>query len=426
MLNGSIIQRNFEKAAENEDPDDCVAYVRSVRVYCEDLFRIMLRKEAYEISGDSLGKFRERLATLRSDHVAPYTQSPFGNLLKQLDRNNAVIKILEQPHHEDDGTIDFATAQRVRAYWNNKLAAAFSNAFQLAVDHDAYGGDPRIYSWTETTASFPPSQAERLKTISFLHTGVVVAAATDGRIGDGLITLLDLQGDDAKTILHNHDAYRVTARTLTPVADVGDVVLVRNFGPPTARNLVVAPYGDALLARRLNDADAHPDLYILTGQATDPYALPEAVIALKSQLEPRKIVGTVFLGDVNSPPAGSTNEVEPLEDLSLLEAHLKDAHLLRVQGHSMEPVALDGQFVIIRRETCDVGTILKLDGRLVIAIDDSGGTYFKRFRPKRDIAILESVSSDGATSSEVLSLRPDGNYPVLTELFAVLGVLFEI
>jgi|307.fasta_scaffold531696_1 hypothetical protein len=38
-----------------------------------------------------------------------------------------------------------------------------------------------------------------------------------------------------------------------------------------------------------------------------------------------------------------------------------------------------------------------MDGRLAIAVDGSGGFYFKRMRVLGTIVVLESVNSDGTT-----------------------------
>ena len=90
----------------------------------------------------------------------------------------------------------------------------------------------------------------------------------------------------------------------------------------------------------------------------------------------------------------------------------------------MEPIALDGQYVITRMMTISEATLRGSEGRLVIAIDENGAKYFKRLRRRDDLIILESANSDGSTSSELLSLSGSG-YPKLTDLLAVAGVLFE-
>ena len=103
---------------------------------------------------------------------------------------------------------------------------------------------------------------------------------------------------------------------------------------------------------------------------------------------------------------------------------LNGAHLFEVAGRSMEPIALENQFIITREETIDETTLKQLEGALVIAIDENGGKYFKRLRRRGDLILLESANSDGLTSSELLSLS-GSDHPQLKNLLAVAGVLFE-
>lgn len=91
----------------------------------------------------------------------------------------------------------------------------------------------------------------------------------------------------------------------------------------------------------------------------------------------------------------------------------------------MEPIALKGQYVMTRGETVELSTIRKLNGQLVIASDDAGGTYFKRLRHHGNLVVLESASSNQSTSSEILSLNKEAQLHMLTGLRSVVGVLFD-
>ena len=93
-----------------------------------------------------------------------------------------------------------------------------------------------------------------MKELHFLHTGIAAAAKTDGRAGDGLITMADLS-EAQKVTLYNHDAYQLAAGTLDPVADIGDVIIVSNYAKVHARNLVVTSFEQQLLARRYNETE---------------------------------------------------------------------------------------------------------------------------------------------------------------------------
>jgi SOS-response transcriptional repressor LexA len=259
-----------------------------------------------------------------------------------------------------------------------------------------------------------------------VHTGIAAAAKSDGRVGDGLITIQELE-HAAKITLHNHDAYQLAAATLDPVATIGDVIIVSNYAQVNERNLVVVAFGDQLLARRYNEAEIHPHIAILTGQGTDPYAIPQPVIAPLEKLEPRKIVRTLFASSrLTLPPKDENAEFIALGDLTVVKTLLKDAKLFKVSGRSAEPIALDGQFILTQPVAFAETSLDKLDGRLVIAVDENGARYFKRFRLHAPIIVLESLNPDGTAAAEILSLGGEMGIPRLTEMLEVVGVLFEL
>ena len=97
-----------------------------------------------------------------------------------------------------------------------------------------------------------------------------------------------------------------------------------------------------------------------------------------------------------------------------------------VSGRSAESIALDGQLIITQPVTLTVGSLGEMDGRLVIAVDDSGTRYFKRFRRHGPIIVLESLNPDGTAPAEILSLEGEMGLPRLTGMLEVVGVLFEL
>jgi hypothetical protein len=105
---------------------------------------------------------------------------------------------------------------------------------------------------------------------------------------------------------------------------------------------------------------------------------------------------------------------------------LKDARLLKVQGRSAEPIALDGQFLITGEVTTNVQEIKALEGRPVVAIDQDGTRYFKRLRCRGNMVILESLNQDGTAAPELLSFDGTLGLPKLEHALGVTGVLFEL
>ena len=279
-----------------------------------------------------------------------------------------------------------------------------------------------MYSYPETVIQFPQKGENVLARANLLKTGIAAAATSDGLVGDGSISIEEW--DDTDTLnLHNHDAYLVNASTLEPVATIGDIVLVKNYRAPEARNLVVAAHSDRYLARRLNLSDDYPGIAVLTGQSTNPYMLPPPIISPLDKLLMRRIVGTIF-GAGAASLSESVGDVIRVDDPTAIVRMLEGSRLFQVSGRSMEPIALENQLVITRKEMIDEHSLARLEGSLVIAIDENGAKYFKRIRRHRNLIILESANSDVSTSSELLSLNGD-HHPALTHLLAVVGILFE-
>lgn len=425
IVNGTFLERQFEKAAKDQDDEEGYRYVQQVRVYCEDLLKIILRPESYEIHGDTLGNLCKLLSTLRGNHIAPFNRSVFQKLINSLNQQtNAIMKVINATHHTYDGTIGYAQAEDVKAYWDKTLERAFVNAFRLAADYDAYGSVTRLVDWRENVVPFPSGHKEQVKALSFSTSGIAAAAESDGLVvGDGQISIQEWDETHPLT-LFNHSVFRLNAGTLDPVVGIGDAILVQNFGTPGPRNLVVGIYGDKLYARRLNETEDHTEIVTLTGQATDPYSLPEPVIAPKDKIELNKIVGTVFLPGT-APFNADENEVSEIDSFAIVQNRLTGVRLLEVKGRSMEPIALDGQYVMTQDQMVDLASIQNLNGQLVIAVSDSGGVFFKRLRLHGELVVLESANTSASTSSEILSLSEGSPFPSLTGLRSVVGVLFD-
>ena len=115
-----------------------------------------------------------------------------------------------------------------------------------------------------------------------------------------------------------------------------------------------------------------------------------------------------------------------LSDLAIVKMLLEDSKLFKVSGRSAEPIALDNQFILTQPVKLTSTSLTEMDGRLVIAVDDNGARYFKRFRRHAAIIVLESLNPDGTAPAEILSLEGELGLPRLTGMLEVVGVLFEL
>ena len=101
------------------------------------------------------------------------------------------------------------------------------------------------------------------------------AARTNGRDADGLVDMSVLQTHERLgVVLGDHSAFRLAARTLEPVAKIGDILLTKTVGEPSNKSLVVALSNDRVLARRFEISENQEDIAVLVAQAINPWPSP--------------------------------------------------------------------------------------------------------------------------------------------------------
>jgi hypothetical protein len=425
IANGGELRRVYDEAKATNDDARAREYIRKVRIYCEDLIKFMLRGMGKQIPDMTLNELKEELKRLGKAHVAPFDRKAFDALVNALNESQKAIQYLNDPHHKDDETFGVAEADVVKEYWDKTLLDKIHTAFGVFDTFELYTGEPRTFPWAKNIIEFPAGHKTRVKEFEMQQTGVAAAAKTDGRAGDGIVTVKEWDAGE-KVVLPNHDVFQLAAGTLDPVAGIGDLIIVSNYAKINPRNLVVAVSGSTLLARRLNKPENHSEIVVLTGQAVDPSTLPEPII-VPPETDFRKIVGTLFTSHLlPSPPVDSEREFVAVPDPNILDKTLKGARLFKVEGRSAEPIALEGQFLITRDKPAKTDAIASLDGRLVVGIDEEGARYFKRLRCHEKIVVLESLNPDGLTAAEVLSLDGSHSLPKITEALEVVGILFEL
>jgi hypothetical protein len=427
VANGSSLVRVYDAAISKNDDALAHKYISDIRIYCEDLLKCIMRAVSPDIANMNLDSLKKELKKLRESHVAPFNRKPFIDLSELLlGGGGGPMKLINDSHHQFDGTIGVAQAADVKTFWETKLQPKINQVFEVYAHFEAFSSDPRMFTWQKTIVAFPASQKDEIKKLTLLNTGVAAAAKTDGRAGDGAITIKEWEAATPIT-LHNHEIYQLVSNTLDPVAAIGDLLIVCNHARVTRHSLVVAAFGEQLLARRYSESDVHPDIAILTGQTLEPHELPQPIIVPKEKMVARKIVGTIFVSHLASLPPKSPNmEVQALANLATVQTLLNNARLFEVQGRSAEPIALETQYLITHATKFSNETVKRLDGRLVVAVDENGARYFKRLRVRAPFVILESLNPDGTTGAELLSLDGSLPFPKLTDLLEVVGILFEL
>jgi hypothetical protein len=428
VLNGGCLERLWESASQQNNDATARSYIGHVRIHAEKLLKFMLRADVADIHRSNLEKLRDDLDLLRKKNVSPYNRRAFGELLKCLQSADKALGFIGDAHHSDSETLGVAQARDVHKFWQEQLEPKLYRALQVAANFAAFRGDGRTFAHEPCVVAWPSSRRDELRRAKLIHTGIAAAAQTDGRVGDGLLMIEEWTSDRLCQIhLPNHDILRLVAGTLEPVAAVGDMLIVSNYAQVHSRGLVVAAIEDRLLARRYNEMQAHPDIAVLTGQSIDPHSLAEPVIAIRADLQLRKVVGTLF--ESRSRHLYHQNEAHEVVSVSGTDFldQLDGVRLFKVVGRSAEPLALDGQYLMTRDALPPETAVRQLEGRLVVAVDDNGVTYFKRMRcMHRSFVVLESLNSDDGTSAELLSLDGSAGLPRLAHALPVVGVLFEL
>jgi len=428
IVNGGCLERLWSDAYQHNDDVRSRAYIGHIRIYCEDLLKFMMRGEGPGISVMNLESLREELKRLEDRHVAPFNRKAFNDLRSTISGGGGgrPMKLINDVHHSEDGTIGLAEAVEVREFWERVLKKRIHDAFEVYDKFESFSGDPRTFPWARNVIEFPGGFKEEVKSLKFHQTGIAAAAKSDGYAGDGIVTVEEWE-TGTPIVLPNHEVYQLAAGTLDPVAGIGDVLIVSNYAKVNPRCLVVAAIGSSLLVRRYNRTESHPDIVVLTGQSVDPLTIPEPIIAQPDPSQFRKIVGTVFAAQsLGLPGADPNQEFVPLTEPNVLTNMLREARLLKIKGRSAEPIALDGQFLITREAVTTLKDIKALDRRPIVAIDEDGTRLFKRLRCAGQVAVLESLNPDGTTGAELLSFDGSLGFPRITHALEVIGVLFEL
>ena len=431
IFEGEALARKWTETQLLNTPQSGREYIGKVREYVEGLLRLMLRGEdaavLSAVSGFVVGDCREKLHTLNAKGIAPWDRPQFKKLVSCLDKNLPQIKHMEISHHASGVNLGMAEAIDVEEHWRKKLRPSLEKGFLLAREHYLLHGGMNALHAGPVTVALPEGYSAKVQTIPLKILGRA-AAFSDGRMADGHIDFNEFAStDQKKVVLAQHFAYRLTAETLEPVARPGDILLVKTPGEPPAKSLVIALSGDRILARRFDIAENHSDLAVLTAQAINPRQIAPPVIAQKATFTLHKIIGVIYEEKAWCAPVTTEMEVCECAGESLLpNLAAKNLGLVEVVGQSAEPHALNGQYLIVRKEITVEEALKTLDGRPIIACDTDDNRYFKRLRITAiDQIVLESLDSGGYYGPVVLSLPGKGNN-CLERIWPVVGVLFEL
>ncbi|MGX5652713.1 hypothetical protein ACWKW4_20855 [Hydrogenophaga borbori] len=423
VLEGSRVERCWvDVDSDRNSKDKVTAYIAAARVYLEGMLRAMLAGQGYDVKKQSVSALRQRIEELAGKGRAPWDKSTFKDLTALLKAPQ--LAPLQQSHHTDQDLLRYPEAKEVASRWPN-LSKALLTGYRDIRDYRLLHGMPSVFLLEPPQAVLPQGFASVVKEHRLKIRGK--ASAFSGRMSDGTLKFEEYAEEGCnELLLAQHSAYRLSSRTLEPVAKPGDILLVHQAWTPTNRSLVVAAVRDELLARRFVVSEASSDVVVLAANALDPHEIALPVVARKESVVLHAVVGVLF--DRGSTGGPSKNEVVECEG----EASVRDilgrcSGLVEVVGNSAQPLALDGQLLLLGERVTNAPELRRLDGRPVIAADSDDARFFKRLRlAGDDLVILESLDGGGEYPPEILWRSGEGGSRAVKEVWEVLGVLFSL
>ncbi|MCZ6862283.1 MAG: hypothetical protein O7I42_18760 [Alphaproteobacteria bacterium] len=271
----------------------------------------------------------------------------------------------------------------------------------------------------------PADFQEVLKPVKIFIRGQVAA------FSHGQVALI--QGDDVDTNilrLPKHAAVRVTTDRLSPVAALGDIILVKLFDKPKEGDLVLAAIGDYLRIGRLHYALTAEDRVLISPLQSRPEHAVAPIIVPAAACEIKVIDGVLFSEPQASDiplPGGDVARLSGEAPLSILARTSLVAY--NVKGDSAVPVALGTQFILVDETESETPALERNSGELVFVTSEGPGpeheSYFKRLHVRSPLAVLGSVDPMFPNEPIILSLGKDIGWPKLLGLAAVRGVIFR-
>jgi hypothetical protein len=420
VLEGSLVERSWKETdADRQSKAKAARFLSDSRIYLEGMLKAMLSGYGHQIKGMALTALKDYMVELGRQGREPWDKPAFCGLAEHLSK--PAFGAVTEAHHTESDQLRFAEAKRVWMEWPTEK---LRECYQEARDHRLLHGMPSAFHLRPPEAELPDGFEPVIKEASLSILGR--AAAFSGRISDGTLNYQAFESADVKSVrLAQHAAYRLTARTMEPVARAGDILLVHESIEPQPRSLVVAAVKDQLLARRFVVSEASSSVAVLTANALDPHEIALPVVARKESIKLRAVVGVLFDSSAQAPVDG--NEIVACEGESSVRSILaRCTGLIEVVGQSAQPLALDKQHLFLGEQVQDARDLRRLDGMPVIAADSEDNWYFKRLRlATPELFILESLDGGGEYPPEVLWAQGSGNRS-LSHVWEVLGVLFEM
>jgi len=419
-----LVDRVWAIAREKQTAEACMNAIGEIRKHLELMLKVIF-PASQGAKATTLGQLMEEFRGKVQAKEFPYNQSEFEKLIavwsdQSKDTYRTALSI---PHHELKPVYDFNYTKKLYAWCLNDLYRAFYNAFEIIWGIQKAGWKlPHVGAIAPFSARKVAAEGWAVPLPANLNNVVGrVAAESDGRgggFGEPGIRLTIRTNMSAHN-LRQVDACVLSAPTLEPVASVGDVLLLSNDLPPTHNSLVVCEVVGESRARRYSELPG--GTAVLVASAVNPRETRRAIVVASGSDAARKVIGIVYRCGWAA-PSSTESEVTALENLASLDALLAESEgLVRVVGESAEPIALDGQHLIIGKAIATKGLLPRFDGKPIVAVK-SDDAIFKRLRLTKAGIVLESIDISGRHPPVVLA----DDELLGIEFRPVIGVVFDL
>ena len=336
VFEGDDLDRRWNRVEKEKTQKAAQDYMAALRVYVEGMLKLMLRGEDASVPTFVLGDSREKLRILHEAKHEPWARKEFKTLENALGKNVKEIKFIEKAHHSDVLHLGMQEAIDVRAHWVKPLRPALERCFRIVREHRALHGGLTALHAMPPTVLLPDGRKAAVSVVTLPLIGSA-AALSNGKAADGCVNL-HIDGKAKETFgLKSNAIYRLTAATLEPVARPGDLLLVSEFKVPSDKSLVVARSEDRLLARRLEIADNHSDVAVLTASTINPRMIASPVVAKFSTLTMQKIIGVLYDHSKFALGKAIDGELSDCGGDAYVQAAFSNMQgLVEVDGHSAE------------------------------------------------------------------------------------------
>ena len=274
---GDFAAVRFEKMkAENSD-ERARLLIADIRVLAETLLKhalepfdpVFVRKPEA-----TLGRVLERIAKRAVERQPPYTDGTFGNLLAVKSTHPERFSQLSEPHHTVSEAITVREANLIYEFWRQTLFPALRRVWE------EYRFLQKSIVGEVAAIALPDNcihRSTRSAALASVEPAILgrVSAYSDGRAASGM--RIDRLAGGEQFDLSALATYRLEKDTLSPVAQIGDILLTRLDAQCRASNLVVEDRGAYRVARRWHEDTMAPALAVLAASCSNPREVPRGV-----------------------------------------------------------------------------------------------------------------------------------------------------